>query len=140
MLQALAKLNDVDSLRRCFEEWELRCSSYDIRLVEVVIPAYLQNDVKKEAELFLRESFKRSTEPPFRFWEMFMVFLLKQHQVDFAMKCTESAVYAVKDDEWHPDPNTVNKFLKYFEEVKDVDGGDALCKMLKKINCLDSST
>ncbi|PSR94706.1 Pentatricopeptide repeat-containing protein [Actinidia chinensis var. chinensis] len=139
MLQALAKLNDVDSLTRCFEEWESSCSSYDIRLVKVAIRAYLQNDMKKEAESVLHEAFKRSKEPPFRVWEMFMVFLFKQHQVDFAMKCMESAVSAVKDDEWHPDPNTVNKFLKYFEEAKDVDDAEAICKMLKKINRLDSS-
>ena len=28
--------------------------------------------------------------------------------------------------------------MKYFEDAKDVDGAEALCKMLKKINCLDS--
>ncbi|GFZ13806.1 hypothetical protein Acr_23g0021910 [Actinidia rufa] len=118
-VKALAKLNDVDSLKRCFEEWESSCSSYDIRLVKVAIRAYLQNDMKNEAESVLHEAFKRSKEPPFR--------------------CMESAVSAVKDDEWHPDPNTVNKFLKYFEEAKDVDGAEAICKMLKKINRLDSS-
>ncbi|XP_057474272.1 pentatricopeptide repeat-containing protein At1g02370, mitochondrial-like [Actinidia eriantha] len=138
MLQALAKLNDVDSHKRCFEEWELSCSSYDIRLVKVAIRAYLQNDMKKEAESVLHEAFKRSKEPPFRVWEMFMVFLFKQHQVDFAMKCMESAVSAFKDDEWHPDPNAVYKFLKYFVEAQDVDGAEATCKMLKKINRLDS--
>ncbi|KAI8002389.1 Pentatricopeptide repeat-containing protein [Camellia lanceoleosa] len=33
---------------------------------------------------------------------------------------------------------SVDKVLKYFEEEKNVDGAEELCKMLKKVNRLDS--
>ncbi|KAI7995411.1 Pentatricopeptide repeat-containing protein [Camellia lanceoleosa] len=62
---------------------------------------------------------------------MFMMFFLKQHQVDSALMYMEAAL-------GHPKSESVDKVLKYFEEEKNVDGAEALCKMLKKVNCLDS--
>ncbi|GFZ19305.1 tetratricopeptide repeat (TPR)-like superfamily protein [Actinidia rufa] len=107
---ALDKLNDIDGLKRCFEEWESSCSSYD----------------------------RRSKGPFCWTWEIFMVFFLKKHQIDSALKCMEAAVSAAKDNEWHPKPESIDKFLKYFEEEKDVNGAEEFCKMLKKVNHLDS--
>ncbi|PSR85938.1 Pentatricopeptide repeat-containing protein [Actinidia chinensis var. chinensis] len=138
MLQALDKLNDIDGLKRCFEEWELSCSSYDMRLANVAIGAYLKNDMIMEAESVLNEANKRSKGPFCWAWEMFMVFFLKKHQIDSALKCMEAAVSAAKDNEWHPKPASIDKFLKYFEEEKDVNGAEEFCKMLKKVNHLDS--
>lgn len=138
VLQAFSKLNDIDSLKSCFEEWESTCSIYDARLAHVAIKAYLKNDMVKEAELVLHESIKRSKGPFLRGWEMLMELFLKHHQVDSAFKCMEAAISVVKGNEWHPSPGSVDIFLKYFEEEKDVDGAEELCKMLKKNNCLDS--
>ncbi|KAL6968644.1 hypothetical protein U1Q18_034444 [Sarracenia purpurea var. burkii] len=140
MLEALAKLNDIDGIKICFEEWESNCSSYDMRLANVCIKAYLKNDMVTEAELVRDRAIKRSKGPFSWAWEMFTMFFLKQNQMDSALKCMEEAIYAVKDTEWHPKPENINKLLNYFKEEKDVDGAEELCKMLKKVNCLDSKT
>lgn len=131
MLHALDRLNDINGLKRCFEEWESSYSSYDIRLANVAISAYLKNDMIVEAESVLDEAIKRSEGPFFKAWDMFMMFFLKQHRVDSALKYMEAAL-------GHPKSESVDKVLKYFEEEKNVDGVEELCKMLKKVNHLDS--
>lgn len=131
MLHALDRLNDINGLKRCFEEWESSYSSYDIRLANVAISAYLKNDMIVEAESVLDEAIKRSEGPFFKAWDMFMMFFLKQHRVDSALKYMEAAL-------GHPKSESVDKVLKYFEEEKNVDGAEELCKMLKKVNRLDS--
>ncbi|GFZ19302.1 tetratricopeptide repeat (TPR)-like superfamily protein [Actinidia rufa] len=93
MLPALDKLNDIDGLKRCFEEWESSCSSYDRRLANVAI--------------------------------------------DSALKCMEAAVSAAKDNERHPKPERIN-FSSLLRKRKDVNGAEEFCKMLKKVNHLDS--
>ncbi|XP_058197946.1 pentatricopeptide repeat-containing protein At1g02370, mitochondrial-like [Rhododendron vialii] len=137
-LQALAKLNDVDGLRRCFEEWKSSCSSYDIRLANAAIGAYLKNDMLVAAESVLHEAMKRSKGPFFWSWDMFIAFFLKQNQVGSALKCLKEAISDVKDNERHPISVSLDKFLKYFEEERDVDGAEELCQMLKMVNHLDS--
>ncbi|KAJ8565827.1 hypothetical protein K7X08_008403 [Anisodus acutangulus] len=37
MLQSLSKLNDIDGLKKCYEEWKSNCSTYDMRLANNVI-------------------------------------------------------------------------------------------------------
>ncbi|KAI7979807.1 Pentatricopeptide repeat-containing protein [Camellia lanceoleosa] len=131
MLHALDRLNDIDGPKRCFEEWESSYSSYDIRLANVAISAYLKNDMIVEAESVLDEAIKRLEGPFFQAWDMFMMFFLKQHRVDSTLKYMEAAL-------GHPKSESVDKVLKYFEEEKNVDGAEELCKMLKKVNRLDS--
>ncbi|KAA8543020.1 hypothetical protein F0562_021485 [Nyssa sinensis] len=138
MLQALAKLNDIDGLKKCFEEWESSSSSYDMRLANVAISAYLRSEMIEEAESVFLGAKKRSSGPFYKAWEYFIAFFLKNHQMDSALKCMEAAVSEVKNDAWHPSPDSVNEFLKYFEEKGDLYGVEEFCKMLKKVNCLDS--
>ncbi|GFZ04522.1 hypothetical protein Acr_17g0000940 [Actinidia rufa] len=109
-----------------------------MRLANVAIGAYLKNDMITEAESVLNEANKRSKGPFCWAWEMFMVFFLKKHQIDYALKCMEAAVSAAEDNEWHPKSESIDKLLKYFKEDKDVNGAEELCKMLKKVNRLDS--
>ncbi|XAR58369.1 hypothetical protein NMG60_11013748 [Bertholletia excelsa] len=137
MLQALAKLNDIDGLKRCFEEWELSCRSYDTRLASLMIRAYLKNNMIEEARSILYKATERSNKPYFRGYILFTEYFLKQHQMESALACMESAIALAKDDKWHLDPKLVHKYLKHLKEEKDVDGAENLCQMLKTINLLD---
>ncbi|CAK9152884.1 unnamed protein product [Ilex paraguariensis] len=140
MLQALAKLNDIDGLKKCFEEWESGCSSYDMRLTNTAIGAYLRHDMIKEAESVFHRAIERSSGPFFMAWEFFIIFYLKNNQIDSALKCMTAVISGVKNNEWQPKPEHVNSFLKYFEEERDVDGAEEFCKILKEVNCLDSNS
>ncbi|XP_052209876.1 pentatricopeptide repeat-containing protein At1g02370, mitochondrial-like [Diospyros lotus] len=138
MLQALGKLNDVDALKTTLEEWRSSRSNYDLRLANAAIIAFLKSGMIKEAESVLQEAMQNSNGPFFKAREMFTTFFLNHHQVNSALKYMEAAISEVKNNEWHPNPDDVDKFFKYFEEKRDVDGAEQLCKLLKKVNYLDS--
>ena len=139
MLQALNKLKDVGGLTNCYKEWESSCSSYDVRLANVVISNYLSQDNYKEAALIFDDAIKRCKGPFFSAREMFMVYFSKTRQVDLARSHLEAAVSEVKDGKWRPTPATATAFLKYFEGEKDVDGAEEFCRVLKTFNCLTSN-
>ncbi|KAM7526979.1 hypothetical protein LguiB_030389 [Lonicera macranthoides] len=137
MLQALGKLNDMDGLKKLFEEWELSCSSYDTRLTNAAVTAYLRNDMIEQAEIVLHNAVQRSSGSFHWVWESFMIFYLKKRQMDMALKCLEAAVVGLKNNKWKPSPDNVNTFMKYFEEERDVEGAEKFCMILKNAKCLD---
>ncbi|GAV83065.1 PPR domain-containing protein [Cephalotus follicularis] len=138
MLQALAKLKDVEGLMKCFKEWESNCSSYDVRLSNVAIRAYLKQDMYKEAAFVFNDAIKRCNGPFSKAREMFMVYFLKiTRQLDLAQIYLEEAVCENRD--WIPTPETATAFLKYYEEEKDVDGAERFCHILKNMNSLNSN-
>lgn len=141
LLQALAKLNAIDILKERFEEWESGCSSYDMRLADVIIRAYLQKDMYEEAALIFNNAKKRANART-RFLksrESFMIYHLRSRQLDLALNEMEAALSEAKQYHWRPMQVTVTTFFRFFEEEKDVDGAEEFCKVLKSLNCLDSS-
>lgn len=139
MLQALSKLNDVEGLKRTYKEWESNFSSFDLRLVDVTIGAYLRQDMYKDAAIIFEGAIKRSKGPFFRAREMFMMYFLKFKQLDLALSHLESVISESKEKEWHPSSAMTNAFLKYFEEEKDAEGAEQFARILKRFKCLDAS-
>ncbi|XP_022942939.1 pentatricopeptide repeat-containing protein At1g02370, mitochondrial-like isoform X1 [Cucurbita moschata] len=139
MLQALSKLKDFEGLKSTYKEWESSCSSFDLRLADVTIGAYLRQDMYEDAALVFEDAIKRSKGPFFRAREMFMIYFLKFKQVDLALSHLESAISESMDDEWHPSPAMANAFLMYFEEEKDIEGAEDFARILKRFKCLDAS-
>uniref|UniRef100_A0A2N9IM08 Pentacotripeptide-repeat region of PRORP domain-containing protein n=1 Tax=Fagus sylvatica TaxID=28930 RepID=A0A2N9IM08_FAGSY len=110
MLQALRKLKDIDGLTNCYKDWESSCSSYDVRLANVVISTYLSQDMYEDAALVFESAFKRCKGPFFPAREMFMVYLLKSRQLPFAL-CHLELAFLEGEQFWsrpqeHLDPLT----------------------------------
>ncbi|KAJ8645959.1 hypothetical protein MRB53_007707 [Persea americana] len=126
MLQSLAKLDDMDGIKNCFEEWESGCSTCVIRLSNVVINAYVRQGMIKEAKSLLES---------INFWTMdiFVDFYMKNHQMGMVVKCMEAAVTKMTKNELQPCQVRVGAFLKYFVEEKDVAHSEELCKVLKRV-------
>lgn len=138
MLQALGNLNDIQGVKKCYKEWESVCSSYDVRLANTVIGAYLNHDMLEEAESVLQSAVNRSRGPFFNAWEMFMIFYLKNHQIKQALEIMEMATSKVCDNNWSPKSDTTDRFLDYFKQESDVSSAEEFYKFMKRINCVDS--
>ncbi|KAG9457852.1 hypothetical protein H6P81_002360 [Aristolochia fimbriata] len=132
--QALGRLDDFDTLKDCFESWESTCSSCDIRLVNILISAYLRRDMIEEAKLLSERSLNRGAGANFRTLEMYIEYYLDKRQIDLALKYFDTAVCKGK---WQPNQQKVAGFLKYYEEEKDVDGAEVFYKKLKKVNYIN---
>ncbi|XP_049402496.1 pentatricopeptide repeat-containing protein At1g02370, mitochondrial-like [Solanum stenotomum] len=135
--ESLSKHNDMDGLKKYYEEWESSCSTYDMRLANNVIGAYLRHDMLNNAEKVFHSALKRSQGPFFLAWEMFMLFYLRKRQINFAQQCMEAIASRIKENKWRPKYETISNFLEYFVEEKD-DGAEDFYKFLKKVNCLSS--
>ncbi|KAE8703574.1 Cyclophilin-like peptidyl-prolyl cis-trans isomerase family protein isoform 1 [Hibiscus syriacus] len=129
MIRSLAKLKDSEGLKKCFEEWESGCSSYDMRLVNSTIRCYLSEDMLEEAELVLDRAMKRSEGlfAPAR--ECFMVYCLKKLRFDLALMHMEAAVS--ENGGWSPFPETTAAFFEYFINEGDVDAAGDFCEILR---------
>ncbi|TKY52446.1 Pentatricopeptide repeat-containing protein mitochondrial [Spatholobus suberectus] len=138
MLSTLRRLNDMEGIAKCLKEWESSCVSYDVRLVNVCVSAYLSQNMVEEAALVFEEASRRSKGPLFRIRELFMMYFLEKRQLDAAVRHLEAALSEVKGNERRPSPKVVGAFLKYYEEETDVDGVDELSKIFKANNFDDS--
>ncbi|OIW13001.1 hypothetical protein TanjilG_15450 [Lupinus angustifolius] len=134
MLHSLRRLDDIEGITKCFKEWESKCVTYDIRLVSVVIGAYLRHNLHDEAELVFKEAIRRRNNGPFfKIREMFMLYYLKKSQLVSALSHLEAVFSDVGVEKWRPSPEVASAFLKYYEET-DVDGVEELSKILKSHN------
>ncbi|XP_051118774.1 pentatricopeptide repeat-containing protein At1g02370, mitochondrial-like [Andrographis paniculata] len=141
MIQALNNLNDTDGVKKCFEEWESVCQSYDIRLAKSAIRAFLARDMVEEAESILESASKRSKGPCFILWEPFVNYFLEHNQIKRALQMVETAASKVAGgEEWRPRPSTVEKFVNYLKTQKDdVGSAEEFYKLMKSVKCVDSS-
>ncbi|CAN0927649.1 Pentatricopeptide repeat-containing protein At1g02370, mitochondrial [Linum grandiflorum] len=145
MLQVLARLKDVEGISNVFQEWESVCTSYDMRVANVVIRAYLQEEMYDEAEAVFNAAMERTPGPYFKAREMLMISLVKRGRLEPALKQMKAAFVEVgrndkgHEKEWRPSTEVLNAFFGYFEEEKDVDGAEKLWKILKHIDRCDSS-
>ncbi|KAL1816518.1 hypothetical protein ACET3Z_019092 [Daucus carota] len=140
MLKALAKLDDVIGLKSIFEEWESTCPSYDERLAKTAIVLYLKHDMTEEAGRVFEHVVKRCEGPYYRYWEMLMSYYLEKHEIDTALECLEAAISEGKNNEWHPTPEDVKRFMEYFKKDNDANGAEMFCKILRKLQPLDHGT
>ncbi|KAL6964649.1 hypothetical protein U1Q18_035705 [Sarracenia purpurea var. burkii] len=140
-LLALLKLDDVNAIKKCFTEWELGCSTYDVRLSNVILESYLNRNMIKEANDLFENIVSRGVEPNLRTLDLFTNFYLKKRQMDLALKFLEMGASKVSSEKnkWYPTNETVSVFMKFFEEENDVECAEKFSEIMKKIGRLDSN-
>ncbi|GFS30702.1 hypothetical protein Acr_00g0013450 [Actinidia rufa] len=141
MLLALLKLDDVNGLEKYFTKWVSSCSTYDVRLANVMLESYLNRNMIKEANDLHENVVSRGVEPNLKTMDLFTNFYLKKRQMDLALKFFEMGASKVGSEKgiWFPSDETVSMFLKFFDEEKDEDSVEKFCKIMRKIGRLDSN-
>ncbi|XP_047976200.1 pentatricopeptide repeat-containing protein At1g02370, mitochondrial-like [Salvia hispanica] len=137
VLQALGNLGDIEGMTKCYKEWEAVCSSYDLKLAVAVIRAYLRHDMGEEAEAVLEVAMRRSEGPFVYAWEQFMIFYLNKNQIRPALQHMETATSIAHENKWQPRSETIDKFLNYFKQERDVSLAEEFYHLMKRVNCVD---
>ncbi|CAA0825325.1 Pentatricopeptide repeat-containing protein [Striga hermonthica] len=134
MIQVLVNLNDLPGAEKCFHDWSISCSTYDIRIANVLIGAYLKEGSYKKADNLKYMSQKRGAKANAKTWELFIDFHLKNGPIRAVVRCIDNAISAGIENgrKWVPKPEVVEKVMKHFEENKDVDGAEGFLEVLKK--------
>ncbi|XP_010245038.1 PREDICTED: pentatricopeptide repeat-containing protein At1g60770 [Nelumbo nucifera] len=134
MIQALVKLKDLPGAEKCFKEWESGCSTYDIRIANVLIGAYAKEGMLEKAEEVKQRSQRRGSKPNAKTWEIFMDYYLKNGEMKLAVDCVANAISTGRGDggKWSPSPEVVQSLMTHFEQERDVEGAEGFMETLKK--------
>ncbi|XP_037453140.1 pentatricopeptide repeat-containing protein At4g01990, mitochondrial-like [Triticum dicoccoides] len=139
MLQALRMLDDFESLQQIFQEWQSSHERYDMRIINIMIKAYLDKGMIDKAE-----AIRQSTMAQGRYDEgtvcIFAEFYLDKSDVNAALEILGDAKNMVTAHKWVPSKELVSRFLKHYEESKDVAGVESFLECLKSLECLDADT
>ncbi|KAJ6794328.1 pentatricopeptide repeat-containing protein, mitochondrial-like [Iris pallida] len=138
MFTALRKLGDTDGLKQCFQEWESVYVTYDIRLVNVVIDAYLTVDMVDEALALWEKAKEKGVRSDFKTLELFAEYFMERRDISSVLKFLELMAGLVKPKGFKANKERMTAFLKHLEEVKDVDAAEGLCRHMKKLECLNA--
>ncbi|KAH9609118.1 hypothetical protein KSS87_004484 [Heliosperma pusillum] len=137
MLQALSKLDNIEGLQMLLEEWESSCTSYDIRLPNVVIHAYLTHGMLEAAELLFKDIMIRNVGQKLFYPHIcFMDYYLKKQQFDSALMHMEAAY----SNGWKPCSDKLGPLFEHFVQEKHTCGAEKLCIMLQNAQALDSKS
>ncbi|XP_003567580.1 pentatricopeptide repeat-containing protein At4g01990, mitochondrial [Brachypodium distachyon] len=136
MLQALYKLNDADRIKQIFEEWESNHECYDVKLTNIMTRAHLKNGLTKEAELLWEKAKAKGADFDSKTCELFLDHYMGTEDMKSALHWVENVTKLPKKA-GKLDQEKIQKFSKYFEEQKDVQGAEKLCSCLRTLGCID---
>uniref|UniRef100_A0A0D9Y795 Pentacotripeptide-repeat region of PRORP domain-containing protein n=1 Tax=Oryza glumipatula TaxID=40148 RepID=A0A0D9Y795_9ORYZ len=136
MLKALKKLDDFDTLQQIFQEWESSHEHYDMKIPNIIIQAYLDKGMVDKAEA-MRQTTMAQDHSNYRTFCIFAEFYLEKSKMNEALQVWRDAKKMVKGQDWVPE-KLVNRYLKHFEDSKDVDGMETFCECLKNLGRLDA--
>ncbi|CAN0893189.1 Pentatricopeptide repeat-containing protein At1g60770 [Linum grandiflorum] len=134
MIQVLVNLKDMPGAEKCFREWEASCSTYDIRVANVLIKAYANDGSLEKAEKLKNKARRRGAEPNARTWEIFSDYHFKKGNIKRTVECLSNAMAIGRGDgkKWVPSDEVVASLMAHFEQAKDVDGAEGFIEVLKK--------
>ncbi|MBA0738746.1 hypothetical protein Gogos_012071 [Gossypium gossypioides] len=134
MIQVLVNLKDLPGAEKCFREWESGCSTYDIRIANVLIGAYAKEGLLEKALELKERARRRGAKPNAKTWEIFLDYYLKNGDTKLAVDCVANAISTGRGDgrKWVPSSETIGTVMRHFEQVKDVDGAEGFVEILKK--------
>lgn len=134
MIQVLVNLKDLPGAEKFFRDWESQCSTYDIRVANVLIGAYVREGSLEKGEEVKERARRRGAKPNVKTWEIFLRYYLNNGEFGSAVGCVSNAISTGRGDggKWIPPQEIVNTFMEHFEQNKDVDGTEEFLDILKK--------
>uniref|UniRef100_A0A803LF27 Pentatricopeptide repeat-containing protein n=1 Tax=Chenopodium quinoa TaxID=63459 RepID=A0A803LF27_CHEQI len=135
MLHILSKLDNVELLKKYFQDWNTKYKSFDLRLPTIVIVAYLRHDMLEQAELLLKDVTDRSGNKVWKVHALFMDYFLGKRQIDSALRHLEKAM----TNQWKPLAGSFDPFIEYLIEQKDVNNAEQFFHLIKKDQSLLST-
>ncbi|XP_078445306.1 pentatricopeptide repeat-containing protein At4g01990, mitochondrial-like [Wolffia australiana] len=135
MLQSLSRLDQLELLEKCFQEWESGCTAYDIRLANILFAAYLRRNMEAEANALMTKLAVWNCEPDFRTMELFIDYYLGKEDMVKALEYMDAAITKAEKDSrgWKPNQLKIDAFLKYFEKEDDATAAEEFQERLRKL-------
>lgn len=135
MIQVLVNLKDLPGAEACFKDWESKCSTYDIRVVNAMIRAYAKEGMLDKAEAVKKLAKMRGARLNAKTWEIFMEYYLNKGDMKMAHWCADRAIKKGRSHGriWVPPREVIRAIMAYFEENKDVAGAEKFLELLQRV-------
>eukprot|EP01018_Ginkgo_biloba_P007816 Gb_14211 [translate_table: standard] len=134
LLSALVKIGDIEGAENIFEEWDSVASTYDVRVPNVLLGAYIRKGLLAKAEVLLEHILERGGKPNSNTWEILAEGYIEKKQIDQAVEAMKRALSIVKLPTWQPKSVNVLAILKIFENKGDVESAEEYFNLLRGVN------
>lgn len=136
MIQVLVNLKDLSGAEACFKEWDNKQhTSYDIRIANALIKAYIDEGMLDKAMAFKKRAKTRGGRFNAKTWEIFMNHYLKNGNIKMAHCCADRAIKKGRSQDriWVPPSEAISAIMAYFEKQKDVSAAEEFIELLQKV-------
>ncbi|CAI9116200.1 OLC1v1017289C1 [Oldenlandia corymbosa var. corymbosa] len=99
ILSCMVKLGDIKEAEHLFLEWESQCRTYDIRVSNILLGAYMRNGLTKKAESLHVRSLSKGGHPNYKTWEILMEGWVRNHDMDKAVDAMRNAFSVIDNCE-----------------------------------------
>lgn len=137
MISSLVRLDDIDGAEKLYEEWLSVRSTYDPRIVNLLMSWYVKNELLEKAENLFNQMVQSGGKPNSTTWEIRAEVKIKEKQLSNALSCLKEAVLVEGSTSWKPKSSNVTSILKLCEEEDDVESKGVLMEVLRQVGCLE---
>nr|XP_043636807.1 pentatricopeptide repeat-containing protein At5g27460 [Erigeron canadensis]XP_043636808.1 pentatricopeptide repeat-containing protein At5g27460 [Erigeron canadensis] len=134
MMSCLVKLGDVKEAEKIFLEWELQCRKYDIRVSNILLGAYVRDNLMEKAEALHYQTLEKGGCPNYKTWEILMEGYLRNQNMENAVFAMKHAFKLLKRCDWRPSPMIIGSIFEYFEKSGNLEDGNWFLKVLRDFN------
>ncbi|KAL3514238.1 hypothetical protein ACH5RR_026955 [Cinchona calisaya] len=133
ILSCLVKLGGIKEAENIFLEWESQCRTYDIRVSNILLGAYMRNGLMKKAESLLNRLLDRGACPNYKTWEILMEGWVRNNEMDKAIDAMRRCLSLLKDCEWRPSASIVVTIAEYFEKMGKIEDAMQYLEVIRSL-------
>ncbi|XP_047340820.1 pentatricopeptide repeat-containing protein At1g02150-like [Impatiens glandulifera] len=140
MISSLVRLDDIEWALTVYEEWLSVKTSYDPRIVNLLMGWHVRNGKMEKAEELFNHMAKTGGKPNAASWEILAEGRIQENRGSDALSCLKEAVATiVESNNWKPKPVNVASILKLCEKEEDSVSKEGLFELMKKTKCFEDA-
>ncbi|GER49395.1 pentatricopeptide repeat-containing family protein [Striga asiatica] len=139
VIYALIRSDDIEGAEKMYDEWLSVKSTFDPRLGNLLLSAYLRDGLSQKAETFFDQMTKMGGKPSSLTWEILSEDHIENMRITEALSCLKNAALADGSGSWKPWHQNVSKILEIVERSDDAVAKESLLEILRQVGCLDDA-
>ncbi|CAI9089414.1 OLC1v1023983C1 [Oldenlandia corymbosa var. corymbosa] len=131
MMNALVRLDDISGAEKIFQEWELKNTPYDFKILNTLIRAYTKKGLLSKAETLINRTADSGKIIPGSTWGLLAIGYHQNDEMDKAVDAMKKAIMRYEDGYGKLDPIALGAYLEHLKE-KGQEKHEEFIKLLEK--------